>query len=122
MARVVHFEITADDPERAVRFYEKALGWKIHRMEGGIAYWLVSTGEEGQMGIDGAIMDRSDPAQAVINTIGVGDLEATMEAVRNAGGKADGDIDDIPTVGRFTYATDTEGNRFGILEPLPRGQ
>jgi len=47
------------------------------------------------MGIDGAIMDRSDPAQAVINTIGVGDLEATMEAVRNAGGKADGDIDDI---------------------------
>jgi predicted enzyme related to lactoylglutathione lyase len=90
-------------------------------MEGGIAYWLVTTGEEGQMGIDGAIMDRSDPAQAVINTIGVGDLEATMEAVRNAGGKADGDIDDIPTVGRFTYATDTEGNRFGILEPLPRG-
>ena len=121
MARVVHFEITADDPERAVRFYEKALGWKIHRMEGGIACWLVTTGEEGQMGIDGAIMDRSDPAQAVINTIGVGDLEATMEAVRNAGGKADGDIDDIPTVGRFTYATDTEGNRFGILEPLPRG-
>ena len=121
MARVVHFEITADDPERAVRFYEKALGWKIHRMEGGIAYWLVTTGEEGQMGIDGAIMDRSDPAQAVINTIGVGDLEATMEAVRNAGGKADGDIDNIPTVGRFTYATDTEGNRFGILEPLPRG-
>jgi len=121
MARVVHFEITADDPERAVRFYEKALGWKIHRMEGGIAYWLVTTGEEGQMGIDGAIMDRSHPAQPVINTIGVGDLEATMEAVRNAGGKADGDIDDIPTVGRFTYATDTEGNRFGILEPLPRG-
>ena len=29
MARVVHFEITADKPERAVRFYEQALGWKI---------------------------------------------------------------------------------------------
>jgi predicted enzyme related to lactoylglutathione lyase len=27
---------------------------------------------------------------------------------------------DIPDIGRVVYATDTEGNRFGMLEALPR--
>ncbi len=26
---IVHFEIPADDPQRAIKFYEQALGWKI---------------------------------------------------------------------------------------------
>ena len=35
MARVIHFEISADDPKRAVRFYEQALGWKFEEYPGG---------------------------------------------------------------------------------------
>ena len=31
MSRVVHFEIPADDPERAVEFYKKVFGWKIDK-------------------------------------------------------------------------------------------
>jgi predicted enzyme related to lactoylglutathione lyase len=125
MSRPVHFEITADDPERAVRFYEAALGWKINQMgdidrtQGGIPYWLANTGE-GDMGINGAIKERGPAGQTTIITVGVPDLEAALEAVRKAGGKADGAIDDIPNVGRFTYAFDTEGNAFGVLQPLPR--
>ncbi len=118
MSRVVHFEITADDPERAVTFYAQALGWKIERF-GDEKYWLISTGPADARGIDGAIMPREKPAENTVVTVGVGSLESTMEAVRKAGGRADGSIDMIPNIGRFTYATDTEGNRFGILEPLP---
>jgi len=29
--RVIHFEIQADDTERAKKFYEDALGWKIEK-------------------------------------------------------------------------------------------
>jgi uncharacterized protein len=118
MSRPVHFEITADDPARAVQFYESAFGWKIHQMESGIRYWLVDTGE-GDRGINGAIADRQLPGERTINTIGVASLEAAVEAVKKAGGTVTGKIDDIPNVGRFTYAFDTEGNAFGILEPLP---
>ena len=35
MPRPVHFDITADDPERAVAFYEKVFGWKLTHWEGG---------------------------------------------------------------------------------------
>ena len=34
MARVVHFEIHADDPERAAKFYEAAFGWSVSKWDG----------------------------------------------------------------------------------------
>src|ERR1035437_8029525 len=112
------FRDPSDDPERAMRFYRQALGWKIEPMgDASVGYWLVTTGTEGEMGINGAIMGRSTPNQAVINTVGVANLEEAIAAVRNAGGTVGHDIDTIANVGRFTYATDTEGNLFGLLEP-----
>ena len=34
MPRVVHFEFAAEDPQRAVKFYERVFGWKIDKWEG----------------------------------------------------------------------------------------
>ena len=48
MPRVVHFEIPADDPARAVKFYETVFGWKIEKWDGPADYWLAMTGEDGQ--------------------------------------------------------------------------
>jgi integrase len=31
MPRIIHFEIPADDTDRAVRFYQKVFGWKIEK-------------------------------------------------------------------------------------------
>jgi predicted enzyme related to lactoylglutathione lyase len=112
--RVVHFEITADDPERAVRFYRDVFGWEITKFEGA-DYWLITTGAEGP-GIDGAIMPRTE--QPVINTVAVdGRLEDAIARVERSDGKPAGEIMDIPGVGRFSYVTDTEGNVFGLMEP-----
>jgi uncharacterized protein len=116
MARVVHFEITAENPERAVHFYEQALGWRIQRWAGPSPYWLVSTGDDGAPGIDGAIMDRPAAGQSMINIVSVPQLEAAMDSVRQAGGAVVGEVHLIPDVGRFVYVTDTEGNRFGLME------
>ena len=122
MSRVVHFEITADRPERAVRFYEQALGWRIQPWDGPSPYWLVSTGTDFESGIDGAIRDRAGAGQSTINHVSVSNLESAMEAVRRAGGTVDGEIQVIPEVGRFVYAADTEGNRFGMMENGPHAR
>jgi predicted enzyme related to lactoylglutathione lyase len=114
--RVVHFEITADDQERAAEFYRRSFGWEITNWGGPIDYWLVSSGEG--PGIDGAITARMH-GQAVINTVQVeGGLEDAVARVVAAGGARVGDINVIPGVGRITYASDTEGNVFGMLEPV----
>lgn len=53
MPRVVHFEIDAKKPERAIEFYEKVFGWKIEKWKGPVDYWLIMTGKESESGIDG---------------------------------------------------------------------
>ena len=121
MARVIHFEISADDPKRAVRFYEQALGWKFEEYPGGgMEYWLANTGPEDAPGIHGAVQGRSAPGESTVNTVSVEKIEASMDAVRKAGGTIVGEIMEIPNIGRIVYAADTEGNRFGMLEALPR--
>ena len=34
MPKIVHFEIPADDPQRAGAFYRHVLGWEISRFDG----------------------------------------------------------------------------------------
>lgn len=119
MGRVIHFEITADDVARAKKFYE-TFGWKITDASmPGSEYWLAETGQQGTPGIDGAIMPREYSKQPVRNTIGVDDLEAMIKKVKAAGGKVDGESQDIPGIGLYVNATDTEGNQFGMLQEAP---
>ena len=119
MGRVNHFEITADDPKRAAAFYEKAFGWKFADWGGPFTYLLATTGDKNEIGIDGAIMDRSDHNQAVINTIGVDKWEAGADAVKKAGGQVLQEKTAVPGQGYFAYCKDTEGNVFGIFEADP---
>jgi predicted enzyme related to lactoylglutathione lyase len=118
MPRVVHFEICADDPERAVRFYEEALSWKINRWDGPLDYWLIQTGEEGEPGIDGAIMEREGD-WSTVNTISVPSVDEFAKRIEQAGGRVLSPKQTIPGVGHHSYCADTEGNVFGILEEDP---
>jgi len=58
MPRIVHFEIPADDPQRAAAFYKKAFGWKIEKWPGPMEYWMVTTGPDGTPGINGGLMKK----------------------------------------------------------------
>ena len=121
MPRVVHFEIPADDPERAVKFYEEVFGWKIDRWEGPVDYWLISTGEEGEPGIDGAIMPREEQ-KTTVNTIDVPSYEEFAKKVEEAGGKVVTPKMAIPSVGYHSYCIDSEGNVFGIMQSDPEAK
>ncbi len=61
MSRVVHFEIHADDPQRAVNFYQHIFDWQINKWEGPADYWLIITGPDTEPGINGAIVQRPQP-------------------------------------------------------------
>ena len=120
MGRVVHFEITADDTARAKRFYE-IFDWEIADANmPGAEYWLAKTGQDGDMGIDGAIMPRTYNPQPIIAWISVDDLDAMIEKVKVAGGKAIGEKQTVPGVGDTIYVVDTEGNTIGLIQALPR--
>ncbi len=67
MPRVIHFEINADNPDRAVKFYSQVFGWKIEKWSGPMDYWLVYTGQGA--GIDGGLMERMSPSATTINTM-----------------------------------------------------
>jgi predicted enzyme related to lactoylglutathione lyase len=118
MPRVVHFEIPSDDPGRAVAFYEQAFGWEINRWEGQSDYWLITTGKEGEPGIDGAIMRREEQ-KTTVNTIDVPSYEEFAQRVEESGGKILTPKMAIPGVGYHSYCMDTEGNVFGIMQDDP---
>ncbi len=122
MGRVSHFEITADDPDRAAAFYRKAFGWEFNDWGGPFKYLLATTGPKDQVGIDGAIMGRTDRKQAVINTISVDNWEEGARAVSEAGGTVLMEKDAVPGQGYFAYCRDTEGNVFGIFQADPTAQ
>jgi bleomycin resistance family protein len=44
MPSIVWFEIPADNPERAKKFYGSLFGWKIDRFPGVTDYWHIDTG------------------------------------------------------------------------------
>ena len=46
MSRVVHFEVLADDPARAVEFYQNVFGWEATKWDGPEDYWLTTTGAD----------------------------------------------------------------------------
>ncbi len=116
MLRVTHFEISVDDPERAIKFYTDAFGWEIKKWEGPMEYWLVMTGPKDQPGIDGGLMKREHPGASTTNTINVPSVDEFISKIKEAGGKIVAPKQSIPGVGYFASCQDTEGNTFGIME------
>lgn len=115
MPRVIHFEVPADDPDRAARFYSDVFAWKINRWQGPQDYWLITTGA-GQPGIDGGMLRRSHPGAGTVNTVDVPSVDQAVTQIQAAGGQIVAPKMAIPGVGYLAYCLDTEGNTFGIMQ------
>jgi uncharacterized protein len=116
MNRVVHFEISADDPERAVKFYTDVFGWEIKKWTGPQEYWLVTTGPcDGPPGINGGILKRMGPVGCV-NTVDVSDVDEFAAKITAKGGQVVMPKMAVPGIGYLVYCKDTEDNVFGIMQ------
>jgi predicted enzyme related to lactoylglutathione lyase len=117
---IVHFEIPADDVQRAQKFYESALGWKISdpwKMD----YFLVETRKEGEVGINGGLMKRKMPGQPFMNYIETGDIDQALKRVQDAGGTLCLPRTEIGTgMGWIAAFKDTEGNLLGFHQAPPK--
>lgn len=117
MARVIHFEIPVDDPDRAQAFYRDVLGWEISTWGGPADYWLATTGPEGEPGINGALIRRGETSAWI--HVGVDSVDEALGKIEAAGGAALTQKMPIPGVGYMAYCTDTEGNTFGVYQDDP---
>src|SRR5215212_8611376 len=91
MPRPVHFELHADQPERAVAFYEKVFGWTSQKWDGPQLYWLLTTGPDSEPGINGGVTQRHNPAAgdsviAYVCTIGVESVDDYVGKAQSNGG------------------------------------
>ena len=115
MGRVVHFEMSAEDPLRAGRFYGEVFGWEVNKWDGPIdyGYWLVTTGAEGEPGIDGAIVGRGDgdgSSGAYVCVVSVDSIDDSLKKIEQQGGEIVSPKESVPGVGSFAYCRDPEGN------------
>ena len=91
--------MAGDDLERMAKFYADVFGWKVEKWGGPTEYWLATTGQEGEPGIDGGFGRRTKPGEGTTNTIDVPDAKAAVAAIEKQGGKVVNALHAIPGVG-----------------------
>jgi predicted enzyme related to lactoylglutathione lyase len=120
--RVVHFEIPADDVERAQAFYREAFGWRISPMPE-MNYTLVSTTETDDSGapkepggINGGMLARSGAITAPVVTVEAEDIDDTLLTVEKLGGAVVMPKTPVGEMGYSAYFSDPEGNVIGLWQ------
>jgi uncharacterized protein len=129
MRKVVHFEIPADDIERAKSFYDSIFGWELSTMQMGDGeYTSVKTtavDDQTQMptepgAINGGMTQRDERiSTAPVITIDVEGIDDALKQIEDKGGSTVLPRTPIPGMGAFAYFKDTEGNVMGLWETTP---
>lgn len=120
--KVVHFEIPADDVDRAGAFYRAAFGWNVNAMPD-MGYTILSTTEADEQGmpatpgaINGGMMKREAPLTGPVITIDVEDIDAALKQVDALGGSTVLGRQAVGDMGFAAYFKDTEGNTLGLWQ------
>lgn len=121
MNRIVHFEIQADNVERAIKFYTDVFGWQFPKWMDN--YWGIMTAEKDskEPGINGGLLPRPCPAPALgqgtnafVCTLHVDNFDDIAKKIEAAGGKIAMPKFAIMNMAWQGYFLDTEGNTFGV--------
>jgi len=122
LGKVVHFEIPAENVDRAKEFYKKAFGWKMDAVQG-MDYTMVQTSATDAQGtpkepgsINGGMMIRKAPIKNPVITIDVEDMEKALEEIKHLGGKIVVGKMPVGDMGFSAYFKDTEGNVVGLWQ------
>ena len=128
MGKVVHFEIPADDVDRAKNFYGSIFGWDLQTAQMGDGeYTTVTTtpvDEQTRMptepgAINGGLMQRTESTPAPVLTIEVEAIDQVLAQIVESGGASVTPRTPIPGMGAFAYFKDSEGNVVGLWESTP---
>ena len=125
MPTVQHFEIPADDIERAIKFYKGVFDWTMQKLsnpeDSSKDYWFFDTKDEnGNKGIGGGLMKRQASEHSVTNYITVPSVDDYASRIEEAGGKIIMPKTEIPDMGFIIVFLDTENNMFGLYEAIKK--
>ncbi len=130
MNRVVHFEIQAQDVERAAKFYRDVFSWAIEKWPSpDMEYWMVMTADKDskEPGINGGLLkapaqakELSKGTNAFVCTVQVSDFDAIAEKILKAGGIVAMPKFMIADMAWQGYFIDTEGNTFGLHQVIKK--
>jgi predicted enzyme related to lactoylglutathione lyase len=132
MPTIVHFEIPADDVDRAKKFYSDLFGWKMEKWpaadgkdsssssssSSNMEYWIISTTDDkgNKADISAGMMKRQEQHQHITNFIDVNSVDEYSSKIEKLGGKVVVSKMAVPGMGYFAVCHDTENNSFGIWE------
>ena len=129
MARVVHFEIHAAEPEKAIDFYQTVFGLGVHAAGtvSSMEYWTIKTGPDSERGINGGLVRRRGEIDgtaviAFVCTVNVISVDSALESITKAGGTIALAKMAIPAIGWLAYGKDTQGNIFGVMQIDPEAK
>ncbi len=118
---VVHFELPADDQNRAREFYSSVFGWDFQVMPE-MEYSLAMTtpmDEQGRPAVSGSInggLFRRGDLTAPVVTVDVDDIDEALAQIAARGGAVHRGKMEVPGSGWNAYFTDTEGNIVGLWQ------
>ena len=116
MSRVIHFDLSADNPERAAGFYRQVFNWQVTKWQGPEDYWLIQTGTSQEHGLTGGIAGRISPHDTTAVIFDVESVDETANKIVEAGGRIREEKRTISGVGYLVMCFDTDGNTFGIMQ------
>ena len=122
---IMHFEIPADDVERAKQFYERVFGWKIEQypMPPGQEYWGVTAKDSNDQGINGGLMKRQMAGQPFTNYVTVDSIDVMIPVVQSNGGRVALPKQEIGGgMGWIAAFIDPEDNLIGLHQVGPSVQ
>ena len=124
MSRVIHFEIHAEDPDRAMAFYGGLFGWQFQPFGPPRGYWVIKSGDGALPGIDGGLLQRrgprpesGQPVNGFVCTIQVPALDVYVHKALAQGATLALPRMAVPGIGWLAYVHDPEGNLLGMIQP-----
>lgn len=109
-------ELMTSDPEAALAFYKKLLGWDSDKMEMSAgAYHVLKIGDVAVGGVMKTPPEAGPMPPAWGCYVTVADVDATAAQVPGLGGKVFVPPMDIPGVGRFAVIADPQGAVLNLI-------
>jgi predicted enzyme related to lactoylglutathione lyase len=119
----IWYELVTPDPDGAKTFYDAVVGWTIEpQPSGDMDYRMIGRADGGNAGgvmrLTGE-MAAHGARPTWLGYIYVEDVDATVGAIEQAGGRALMPAFDVPDIGRIAMVMDPQGAPFYVMKPIP---
>ena len=86
MVTIVHFDISADETQRAQRFYERLFGWTFNSLPAPTGYSMIATTDlNGAPGVADGMAKRTGQGSGIVNFMGVASVDSSSDQVEQRG-------------------------------------